>query len=55
MFSILVQIANFDSLTQVSTKSQPFVLMLSIVSAEVGQLIFLGILIYFFANLVLFN
>ena len=45
---ISVQFINFVHPTQTSTKSQPFVLMLSIVSVEVGQLIFLGNLILFY-------
>ena len=44
-FNISVQFITFMYPTQTSTKSQPFVLRLSIVSVEVGQLIFLGNLV----------
>ena len=44
-FNISVQFITFVHPTQTSTKSQPFVLRLSIVSVEVGQLIFLGNLV----------
>ena len=47
-FNIFVQFITFMYPTQTSTKSQPFVLRLSIVSVEVGQLIFLGHLILFY-------
>ena len=47
-FNISVQFITFVYPTQTSTKSQPFVLRLSIVSVEVGQLIFLGNLILFY-------
>ena len=47
-FNISVQFITFMYPTQTSTKSQPFVLRLSIVSVEVGQLIFLGNLILFY-------
>ena len=40
---ILVLFVNLVHLTQASTKSQPFVLMFSIVSFEVCQMVFLGI------------
>ena len=49
-FDISVQFITFVYPTQTSTKSQPFVLRLSIVSVEVGQLMFLGNL-----SFVLFN
>ena len=47
-FNISVQVISFVYPTQTSTKSQPFVLRLSIVSVEIGQLIFLGNLILFY-------
>ena len=47
-FYILVQFVTLVHSAQTSTKSQHFVLMLSIVSVEVCQLIFLGNLILFY-------
>ena len=49
---IFSAICQLGALSPTSTKSQPFVLMFSIVSVEVCQLIFLGILVLF--NLVIF-
>ena len=50
---ILVQFVTLVRSAQTNTKSQPFVLMLSIVSVEVCQLIFLGNLVLFY--LVIFS
>ena len=44
---IFSAICQLGALSPTSTKNQPFVLMFSIVSVEVCQLIFLGILVLF--------
>ena len=47
-FYICVQFTTFVHPTQASTKCHPFVLKLSIVSVEVGELIFLENLIFLY-------
>ena len=54
-FYILVQFVTLVHSAQTSTKSQAFVLMLSIVSVEVCKLIFLGNLVLLYLVIICFE